>query len=258
MCDETVVELLSNFEKFKKVNMEVKKMKDEMDSKVTDMMKRLDKIEKDKEKSTSNINQQIEQRIENIAANVNNQIDLEEEKEIEKRKNNVIFFGVPESNEKELGDRLEADYLKVSEVLDGKAIVAREDIRDIFRVGKKGESDTNRPLLLKFREEDKKMEVLRASKDLSIIVNNEIKSVYANIDRTPKQREEFNRLRAELKKRTDKGEQGLIIRGNKIVTHQFFHAQRAARTRTIWATNCNKFQRNQERFAPDEHHAVTE
>ena len=247
VCDNTVTELLSNFEKFKKLNMEVKKMKDDIDKKYSDMVKRMDRLEKEKVNTKSNINQLIEKRVEDIAANVNTQIDLEEEREIEKRKCNLIFYGVPESEETIPVDRMEADYQKVNEILTEKTEVTREDIRDIFRVGKKSDNGTKRPLMLKFHDEERKMEVLRVCKNLSIIDNNEIKTVFVNIDRTPKQREEFNKLRAEVKERTAKGEKGLIIRGNKIVVHEFFHAQRAARTKNIWANHCKNYQNSSNR-----------
>ena len=238
LCDSSVTEILSNFEKFKKFNIEVKKMKDEMDKKYSEMAKRLEKMEKDKTQTANNINQRIEQQIENLAAQNLNQVDLEEQKNIENRKTNLILFGVPESVEEELADRLESDFLKVNDILAQKTEITRNEIQDIFRIGKK--NDRHRPLLIKLCDEEAKTRVLRASKDLQVIVNHEVKPVFVNVDRTPKQREKFKELRAELKKRTDDGETGLIIRGYNIVKHQLFHAKRAARTRNIWAANCQK------------------
>ena len=78
--------------------------------------------------------------------------------------------------------------------------------------------------------------VLKNSSDLKIKVRNEIKPIYASIDRTNKQREIHKKLVEELKMRKSEGEQNIVIRNNKIV--KIFQKENAAQ-RTTWANLFN-------------------
>ena len=235
VCDPTVKDILSNIERFKKMNLELKATREAIESKFKDLEKRLNKVEN----SNSVEQEKITKKIENIAAKTvsSNQVDFEEQQNIEKRKKNIIFFGIPETADDSIEVRLESDFAKVNEALDQNAVIKREEIDDIFRLGERNStSGKHRPLLLKCQSEEVKMRVLKASNDLQLIIGNEVKPVFASNDMTRKQRDEYNKLRVELKRRKDNGENGIVIRGNKIVKLQFFLEKRANRTRNVWAT----------------------
>ena len=150
LCKTTVADVLTNIEKFKKVNQELKATKDELDKKFLDLQKRMEKIEG----SNSVSQEKIEKKIETIAAkNVNvQQVDLAEQQNIEKRRKNLIFFGIPESQNEDIETRLENDFNTINAALDQKTVIEREEITDLFRLGKKSEKP--RPLILKFQDEE--------------------------------------------------------------------------------------------------------
>ena len=246
-CDKDVKDILSNFEKFKKMTIELKNIQKDMNGKLDKVLKRLDKMEE--QNTPAKLNQKINQNIEKITASSVKQVDLDEQQNRENRKKNLIFFGIPETSDSGLEDRMENDFCNIAECLEGKTDIKRNEIKDMFRLGKKPENNETgtvkvRPLLVKFHEEEK-LRVLKVSNDLELQVNHEIKTVFVSHDLTAKQREEVKTLRAELKRRKDGGENNLIIRGNKIVEYQFFHSNRAERSRTIWATHCANFEKQE-------------
>ena len=183
-------------------------------------------------------------------------VNSEEQQDIEKRKNNLILYGIPEPESTELEDKLEEEYMHISEVYKDTVNLSREAIKDMFRLGRKKRETENqeaenqensnvskpRPLLIKFHDEDSKTQVLKVSGDLSLKINNEKITIFAGNDMTQNQRTELKKLRDELKKRKDRGEKNIGIRGNKIVNLQFFRDKQANRSRVIWATHIKKKQ----------------
>ena len=241
VCDETVTDLLTNFQKFKKMNNtlsemtnEFKQIRHDLDNKIENLNKRMTKCEEATQKSAglSARVKKTEEKVENSGV-----ADLEEMREIEKRKNNLIFFGVPENDNEELEDIIEEEFSDIQKILENKAQFDWEDITDMFRLGKKPETEAEkpRPLLIKFQDEDVRGKILKVSGDLKLMVNNEVVPIYVSMDKTPKQREDYKKLRAELKRRKEKETKNLVIRGNKIVELEFFQERRARSTKNILA-----------------------
>ena len=234
-CDGTVSDILSNFQKHKKVETEIKKYKNDIECKLKELDKRIAGCETGKitaEKLTKRVETAEQKLVNNPTVS-----ELEEKQEIEARKKNLIFFGIPEVEADTIEERLELEYECVETALSGKADIEYDEVADFFRLGKREpDSDRTRPLLMKFNDEDSKLRVLKASRDLKIKINSEVHKIHVSNDLTPKQREEFKKLKDKLKARQERGEQDLIIRGNKIVKREFFLEQQRKRTRTIWAT----------------------
>ena len=92
-----------------------------------------------------------------------------------------------------------------------------QDILQLFRIGKKIPGKT-RPIILKFKDEEQRMAILKNNKNLKLKTkeDEEIK-VFITTDKTPKQREIEQQLREEIKTRTAAGETDLVIRNEKIV-----------------------------------------
>ena len=250
ICDKDVTEILTHFEKFKKFSSlienqknEIKATKEALDTKINQVLTRLNNLEKDGPK----LNKKIEEKITEITASNPSKIDIEEQKQIEMRKKNIIFFGLPEPQNENLEGKLEEEYAYLSEALQtGEYDLERDEITDMFRLGKiSEEGDAKpRPLLVKFRDEVTKQDVLTSTGKCSIRNNNEVIRIFASTDMTKKQREEHKKLRSTLKARKDAGEDNLIIRNGKIVNSQFFHAQRAVKSRVIWARSVSMHQQS--------------
>ena len=207
------------------MNQETKKLREEIDSKLSDIEQRLQKCEKvENPVLTSAIKKVVNQSIPSKAIN-------DEREAIEKKKNNLIFFKIPESSSEIVEDRLKHDFDCLRELYQPE-FVEQNEINNLFRVGKKNDLNA-RPLIVKFRDYDIKEKYITETfgKELSLTRNNEIIKIAATHDKTEKQREEYKLCREELKERS-KNEEDLIIRGNKVVKN--FRTSTGG-TKTLWA-----------------------
>ena len=263
VCDGTMTDILSSFQKYKKMEqtlkkiqedsrLELKNMRDEMDEKLEVFVARLAKCESIEKKSLT-----LADRVKKTEQKLNNTVpakESEEQRDIERRKNNLILFGIPEPVSKNLEDKLEEEFLHINDIYKETVNLSRSNIKDMFRLGKKNTESVKkpRPLLVKFHDEESKLQILKVSGDLSLKVDNETVTVYASNDMTQQQRADIKKLRKELKSRKDAGEEGIGIRGNKIVNIQFFRDKQASRSRIIWATHIkNREKREKESTTPE-------
>ena len=193
LCDPHINDLLTNYEKFKKVNLAIEEiraeMREELNSKMNEFEARLKKCEKIESNPV----------IASVIKKVDKQpphTDPEELQLIEKKKNNLIYFRIPESNSEENEDRMKHDFEKLKEMY-GESEIAPSDVSNLFRVGKKGESP--RPLIVKFKDYDTKQIFVDKTFGFSLKVKSEheIIEIGATHDKTEKQREEAKRKRSE-------------------------------------------------------------
>ena len=154
----------------------------------------------------------VERRINDKISDV-----LEERMEQEKRKNNLIFFGVPEAEEEVKGkDRATFDTTQLRSL--GTAhkdlAIGASDIEVMYRIGKP-KKDVHRPLCVKFGENKVKARVLRSGKYLRGVETK--KSIFISPDLTKTQRSKNRSLYEELKKRREETEEDLMIKNGKII-----------------------------------------
>ena len=227
LCSDHVSDILTNFEKFKKMNAEIQSIRNDIDKRFLDIEVRLkscEKIEKN-----PNITSTIEKVVKDTIPSMNNN---EENALIEKKKCNMIYFHIPESDDENVAERIKHDYERFVDLY-GSDTARKEDIDNIYRVGKK--STDPRPLVIKFTDTDTKQKYCKLTfgKDLTLRWENEIIKVAATHDRTPKQREKRRELKVQLKEMEDSGIKDIGIRNNRIVTN--FQAATSG-TRTNWAS----------------------
>ena len=159
-----------------------------------------------------------------MAEKVGPKIDsYEEQMFIERKKNNLIFFHVPESENTDIEKRMKHDFT----LLRG---VYKSDVP----VGKK--SNNARPLVVRFKDSETKEKYVAKTfgKKLTVKSNNEIINIPAAHDKTQKQREEHKKLSEELKRRRElngNDDSDLVIRNNRIVS-SFQEAPNG--TKTTW------------------------
>jgi len=226
ICDVQVSEILTNFEKLKKMNAELKGIKDEIDRKMSNFESRLQKCEKLEN------NPELGGTIRKLVKDSIPETTSDEEKAaIDRKKLNLIYFKIPESNSDEIEHRLKDDYEKLVEIY-GAENVKPSDINGIFRVGKK--SQLPRPLIVKFKDSNTKQIycVMSFGKRLTIRHENEIINIVAAHDKTKKQREEYKKCLDELNTRRQEGETNLHIRNNRVVKN-FLNA--TGGPKTTWA-----------------------
>ena len=85
-------------------------------------------------------------------------------------------------------------------------------VKNIQRLGPEKEGKWPRPIKVTFEDIKVKREILAKSKLLN---KGKYKNVYINPDLTPNQRQHDQKLRNELKKRRDDGEENLYIKQGK-------------------------------------------
>ncbi len=132
----------------------------------------------------------------------------DEEKERERRQNNVILYNVPE---KVVG---KTDKIIVEELIQHDLGVRDVIIEEVIRLGVGKEP---RPILLKLHDTQTQRTVLSKAKNLKQADSEASRNVSIVPDKTPKEREKYRELQKELKERKDKGETDLMIRDMKVV-----------------------------------------
>ena len=203
-CDDKVIEAL---EKYATLEHDTQELKTEM----VDVKKQLDGINKTIKSS--------------IAANLTNAID--DRKEIEKRKMNLIVFGLAEIDEDgkswSTNDKVQKDIEVVSNVITndlGIGLSPRNGIIDARRLGMKNKDGKPRPLKIEFKDIQTKRDVLSSAKKLRTTENPIANKLYINPDLTDKQREIDSKLRAEMWKLRGEGK-NVIIRKGAVVTVEY-------------------------------------
>ena len=182
-----------------------KKMVSTLDDHKTELHRRVDKVE-------SNMEKQVEIKVKEA---------MLEEKEREMRKNNAILVNLPESGDSNPEQRQKDDVeetLKILEKVLGEK-VASSEIDNPVRIGTRQVGKDSKPRLLKIQiaNEAFRRKLFSKTKKFNEREGDPKKKVYVNPDRTPKEREDYKKLRAELKER-QKTNPNLIISRGKIVT----------------------------------------
>ena len=145
-----------------------------------------------------------------------------EEKEREKRKNNVIMYNVAETTEEQEQEGMD-DTEKVTSILRQVVELEAPEIESVIRLGSKNGKDgkpREKPRLLKvvFKTEEKKREVIKKAPGLNKGVQEQSQKIYINNDETDQERKSGYELRQQLKKkRQETGDQKWVIRNREIV-----------------------------------------
>lgn len=162
--------------------------------------------------------------LKNLSSSVNYEDVIQEVEERQKRRTNIIIFGIAEqSSDLDKNARLSEERLQVAGIINGisPGTVLAENA-NIFRLGKfNATSQKPRPIRLRFDNEHMVQDIIRkfvrARKD-----NNRFKHISISSDRTPKQLEHLKATKMELEERKNAGEQNIkiqFVRGSpKIVS----------------------------------------
>ena len=190
VCDPQVTDLLSNFEKFKKVNIAIENIRNEFRTEIDQKMQEFETRVRKCEKIESNpaINSVIKKVVDESLPMQNH----EEEKLIERKKNNLIYFKIPEINSESIEARIRHDFERLKDI-NGEDNIDAQEISNVFRVGKK--SETARPLIVKFKDQITKEKYIERTfgKKLTVKKGHEIIEIGVTHDRTEKQRTETKR-----------------------------------------------------------------
>ena len=193
----------------------------DLTAKVNNLQNQIDELKKDTSEPVINNLSSPKLDVPKIRSIITDEIkeykkDDEELKLQEKKKNNLIFFKVPEKEFETNDELLIDDFTKLKEICEPIEI-QEKDISQLFRIGKKNTEKT-RPIVVTFKDEELRMKVLKKSRDMELKTEDgEIIKVSVSTDKTPKQRETERKLREEIAQRKANGETNLVIRNEKIV-----------------------------------------
>ena len=149
---------------------------------------------------------------ENIAKVVAEELDERREREL--RKNNVIIHNIPESNEETPQENEQADQNFIKRIAD-ELSVEEIEISETKRIGAAG----TKPRLVKvtLKSAPQRRELLQKAKNLRTTEEQGLKKIFIVPDLSKRAREESKKLREELKRRRENGEMNLIISKGKII-----------------------------------------
>lgn len=151
------------------------------------------------------IKMEIEKRMDVSIKNVKD--DFEESLEIERRKNNLVVHGVPESD-------AEQDVKKILELFDdGLHMDFNRHVENVVRIGRL--SERPRPIRLKLKSNEGRKEILARARELKNVEN--YKRWYISPDLTKRQQVKDKRLRGQLRTIREEGEQFAVIKNGRIV-----------------------------------------
>lgn len=163
-----------------------------LESEISDFKVQLANLNNPLEKIKPNNNTES---VEEMAAEMNDR---------EKRKKNVLMFGIAEPINKDKEERRSADKVAVNEELE--KIIPKENMRNIqlYRLGKYNEGRC-RPIKVIFEKNDDALSAIKNKSNLK-------EQIYIKRDQTKLQREYLKEVLEELEKRENNGEKNLIIK----------------------------------------------
>lgn len=151
---------------------------------------------------------EVEKEVENGMEKAKEEVKLvikTEMKEREVRSNNIVVYGIPESNEADTDKRKEHDKKQVIEMMKVLEVETKGEVMVKYRAGKIREDGKGRPMVVKVKEDEEREKILSHARKLS--GKPEWKSVFISPDMTWEQREEEKkvekRLREEAEKKTE-------------------------------------------------------
>ena len=140
------------------------------------------------------------------------QEEMKEKLEIERRRSNIVLFGLKESSKEQ---QRENDINMVKKILsEGLNLDPERHVEEVFRIGRY-DSKKTRPIRVKIKTLEGRAEILKRSKMLK--EKEEHSEVYIAMDLTRKQQSKDRELRDKLKEIKDGGETECKIRNGKII-----------------------------------------
>ena len=175
----------------------------------------------------------VEEKVEKKVAEI-----FEEAQEREKRKLNTIVSNSPESMNETPEERKEDDLAMIRKIVGKISDMPENEIDNPVRLAQVRVRKNSKPRLLRLeaKSEKSKKSITENIYQLKAGVMDVSRSIYINNDSTPKDREQFTKLREAKKRRTDEGETDLVIRGRKVVKRP---SKESAHGATSQGTDCH-------------------
>ena len=142
---------------------------------------------------------------------------LDEYMDRERRRHNLVIYGMPESSDSTSTELGTNDQTRFSNLVRSQFNTENINISKAIRIGR-STNGRPRPLLVTLLDDSSRRYILQNAKSLRN--NSTYNNVYISPDLTPKEREINRQLHTELKRRKQAGETNLMIKRGKIITKQ--------------------------------------
>ena len=209
------------------------------DNKVTEALEKYDKLEQDTKALKSDM-KEVQDKIEQIEAKIKTTVKdkisdvMEDHREIEKRKMNLVVFGLPEPEKGQetiwnTPEKIEKDIENISNIIIeelGVGLSTRNGIIDARRLGTSTDKSKPRPLRIEFRDLNTKRDVLTNAKKFRDSESDIAKNLFINPDLTEEQRKKDQLLRNEMWKQREAGRNVIIKRGEIVETSRIVRKHR--------------------------------
>ena len=210
----------------------IKQLEEKLGSFGTEMENRLSLVEGHMTTNSTTVGTERENAIpdeELIKCVIQDEINRksDEERDMERRKKNIIIYRVPEKRIDNVSERKDSDAVFVKDLLDGvfNLTVQEGDIVKMYRLGRWAE-DKARPLLVSFKNVEQKDIIMANLRNLRQPVE-KFRGISISLDLHPKEREDRKRLVAEAK-------QEHIANGNdEVENYRFMVVGNGQRRRVI-------------------------
>jgi len=186
----------------------------------------IDRVEKSVSNIQTRIIKSLDDKMASSATHSNSNVDsstphsnltaadiVDEYRDRERRKLNVVVYNVPESKAEDSSRRKKDDATFVNSIFEALEIAIPEMV-DVTRLGPRN-PDKNRILRVTFSDLEQKRSLLTNSKKLRLL--EKFKKVYVNPDLSFQERKTQKVLRDELTRRKKAGEKDIYIRRGQIV-----------------------------------------
>ena len=142
---------------------------------------------------------------------------LDEYMDRERRRHNLVIYGMPESSNSTSAELGTDDQSRFSGLVRSQFNIENINISKVIRIGR-STNNKPRPLLVTLLDDSSRRYILQNAKSLRN--NSTYNNVYISPDLTPKEREINRQLHTELKRRKQAGETNLMIKRGKIIIKQ--------------------------------------
>ena len=183
--------------------------RDKTEQEIKDITKRIENLESTSQTQATNAGLQ-----ENMAAKITEEI--EEYREREMRKCNLILHNIPESAKDSAEERRQEDRNMIIKIQQ-EIHAAELKIESLTRLGEKPQGNKPRMVKVKVENVPQKRSMLQNAKKLRNATDEDMKKIYVTPDLSKRAREKNKQLREELNRRKEAGEEDLMIKNGRVV-----------------------------------------
>ena len=204
VCRKLVAKLNKSFKDMEKQMsvFEQRLEKSELENKA--LKEKIEKMEAQTDQvktKVGNMEKEIETGMETAKKEVKEEMSMER-KELEEKANNLVVYGLKESEKEDAKGRQEEDDEKVKEMVEEIGVEVKGKVEVKFRAGKKVEGGKPRPVIVRVEDEETREQLLTHARRLAR--KDEWRNVFVSPDLTWKQREEARKEEKKLREEADR------------------------------------------------------